>query len=54
MHSPLKRGAGPLAWSRGDTRIAYVVKVVRYVGRAVAQIGETEADRFIGGSLPQR
>ena len=29
MRSPLKCGAGPLAWDRGDTRIAYVVKVVR-------------------------
>ena len=54
MHSPLKRGAGPLAWSRGDTRIAYVVKVVRYVGRSVAHRGGTVAERFIGGSLPQR
>ena len=24
----------PLVWNRGDTRIAYVVKVVRYVGKA--------------------
>ena len=30
MRSPLKRGAGPLAWDRGGTRIAYVVKVVRF------------------------
>ena len=28
-----------MAWDRGDTRIAYVVKVVRYAGRAVARIG---------------
>ena len=28
MRSPLKRGAGLLAWDRGDTRIAYVVSNV--------------------------
>jgi len=28
-----------MAWDRGDTRIAYVVKVVRYAGRAAARIG---------------
>ena len=43
-----------MACDRGDTRIAYVVKVVRYAGRAVARIGERLPVGFIGGGLPQR
>ena len=39
VRAPLKRGGRPLACDRGSTRIAYVVKVVRYADRAVTQIG---------------
>ena len=34
-----------------DTRIAYVVKVVRYAGRAATQIGGRLPVGFIRGSL---
>ena len=54
VRSPLKCGGRLLAWDRGDTRIAYVVKVVRYAGRAATQIGGRLPVGFIGGSLPQR
>ena len=54
VRAPLKCGGRLLAWDRGDTRIAYVVKVVRYAGRAVTQIGGRLPVGFIGGSLPQR
>ena len=39
VRAPLKRGDRLLACDRGDTRIAYVVKVVRYAGRAAPQTG---------------
>ena len=39
VRAPLKCGDRLTACDRGDTRIAYVVKVVRYVGIAAAQIG---------------
>ena len=38
-----------MVWNRGSTRIAYVVKIVRYVGRAVAQRGVAVADRVYRG-----
>ena len=31
--------AGRKAWEREETRIAYVVRVVRYVGMSVTRIG---------------
>ena len=54
VRSPLKCGGRLLAWDRGDTRIAYVVKVVRCVGRAMAQIGAWLPIGIIRGSLPLR
>jgi len=54
VRAPLKCGGRLLAWDRGDTRIAYVVKVVRYAGRAATQTGGRRLAGFIGGSLPQR
>ena len=38
-----------MAWDRGDTRIAYVVKVVRYAGRAVTQTGGRRLVGFYRG-----
>lgn len=38
-----------MACDRGDTRIAYVVKVVRYAGRAATQIGGRLLVGFIRG-----
>ena len=37
-----------------DTRIAYVVKVVRYAGRAATQIGGGVLGGIIRGRLPPR
>ena len=55
MHSPLKRGAGPLVWNRGDTRIAYVVKVVRYVGKAWSSgYARRRSMSFSGVDVPER
>lgn len=41
-----------MAWDRGDTRIAYVVKVVRDVGRAAARIGGRQPMGFKGAVCP--
>lgn len=49
VRAPLKCGDRLTACDRGDTRIAYVVKVVRYAGRAATQIGGRQPVRFIRG-----
>ena len=43
-----------MAWDRGDTRIAYVVKVVRYAGRAVTQTGGRRLVGFYRGQSALR